>query len=61
MSYRKLDITMSTMFGMVQTVQQHTIITRSTIDVVMTNTYSDWLSCDVLDKKISDHQIVKIT
>ena len=66
MNYRKLDITMK-MFGMVQTVQQHTRIaqlgnriTRSTIDVVMTNTYSDFLSCDVLDDKIGDHQAVKL-
>ena len=55
------------MFGMVQTVQQHTRIaqlgnkiTRSTIDVVMTNAYSDFLSCDVLDEKIGDHQTVKL-
>ena len=67
MSYRKLDITMK-MFGMVQTVQQHTRIaqlgnriTHSTIDVVMTNTYADFLSCNVLDEKIGDHQIVKLT
>ena len=66
MNYRKLDITLK-MFGMVQTVQQHTRIaqfgnkiTRSTIDVVMTNTYSNFLSCEVLDEKIGDHQVVKI-
>ena len=66
MSYRKLDITMK-MFGLVQTVQQHTRIaqlgnriTRSTIDVVMTNTYSDFLNCNVLDEKIGDHQTVKL-
>ena len=66
MNYRKLDITMK-MFGMIQTVQQHTRIaqlgnriTRSTIDVVMTNTYSDFLSCDVLDDKIGDHQAVQL-
>ena len=60
-NYRKLDITMK-MFGMIQTVQQHTRIaqlgkkiTRSTIDVVMTNAYSNFLSCDVLDEKIGDH------
>ena len=65
-SYRKLDITMK-MFGMVQTVQQHTRIaqlgnkiTRSTIDVVMTNAYSNFLSCNVLDTKIGDHQAVKL-
>ena len=65
-NYRKLDITMK-MFGMVQTVQQHTRIaqlgnkiTRSTIDVVMTNAYSDFISCVVLDDQIGDHQAVKI-
>ena len=66
-NYRKLDITMK-MFGMVQTVQEHTRIaklgnriTRSTIDVVMTNAYSEFLSCSVLNDKIGDHQIVKLT
>ena len=65
-NYRKLDITMK-MFGMIQTVQQHTRIaqlgkkiTRSTIDVVMTNAYSNFLSCNVLDEKIGDHQAVKL-
>ena len=65
-NYRKLDITMK-MFGMVQTVQQHTRIaqlgskiTRSTIDVVMTNAYSNFLSCEVLEEKIGDHQAVKL-
>ena len=55
------------MFGMVQTVQQHTRIaqlgsriTRSTIDVVMTNAYSNFLSCEVLEEKIGDHQAVKL-
>ena len=66
LNYRKLDITMR-MFALVQTVQQYTRIaqlgnriTRSTIDVVMTNTYSDFISCAVLDEQIGDHQAVKI-
>ena len=65
-NYRKLDITMK-MFGMIQTVQHHTRIaqlgnkiTRSTIDVIMTNAYSNFLSCDVLDERIGDHQAVKL-
>ena len=66
MNYRKLDITLK-MFGMVQTVQQHTRIAKlgnkitcSTIDVIMTNTYADFLSCEVLDDKIGDHQAIKL-
>ena len=64
-NYKKLDITMR-MFGMVQTVQEVTRIaqlgdkiTQSTIDVVITNTYSNFLSCEVLDDKIGDHQAIK--
>lgn len=64
-NFKKLDITMK-IFGMVQTVQEKTRvaklgdkITQSTIDIVMTNTYSNFLSCKVLDEKIGDHQAVK--
>ena len=64
-NYKKLDITMK-LFGMVQTVQEFTRIaklgdkfTKSTIDVIMTNTYSNFLNCEVLDDKIGDHQAVK--
>ena len=66
-NYRKLDITMK-MFGMVQTVQEITRIaklgdkiTKSTIDVVMTNSYSNFICCNVLDNRIGDHQAVKFT
>ena len=65
MNYKKLDITMK-LFGLVQTVQEVTRIaqlgdkfTESTIDVIMTNTYSNFLDCKVLDEKIGDHQAVK--
>ena len=65
MSYRKLDITMK-MFGMVQTIQEITrlsymrnIITQSTIDVIMTNCYSKFISNGVLDSRIGDHQAIK--
>ena len=65
-NYKKLDITMK-LFGMVQTVQEVTRIaklgdkiTQSTIDVIMTNSYSNFLNCKVLDDKIGDHQAVKL-
>ena len=64
-NYKKLDITMK-LFGMVQTVQEVTRIaklgdkiTESTIDVIMTNAYSNFLDCKVLDDKVGDHQAVK--
>ena len=66
-NYRKLDSIMR-MFGLVQTVQGITRIaklgdkiTQSTIDVIMTNTYSYFLSCDVLEDRIGDHQAIKFT
>ena len=56
------------MFGLVQTVQGITRIaklgdkiTQNTIDVIMTNTYSYFLSCDVLEDRIGDHQTIKFT
>ena len=65
--YKKLDITMK-MFGLVQTVQQITRIaklgekiTKSTIDIVMTNMYSHFINCEVLDDRIGDHQAIKLT
>ena len=64
-NYKKLHITMK-MFGMVQVVQDITCIaklgnrvTKTTIDVVITNTYSKFLDCKVLDDCIGDHQVVK--
>ena len=64
-SYRKLDITMKS-FGMVQTIRDMTrvsyirnTITQSTIDVIITNCYSDFNNCTVLDEKIGDHQAIK--
>ncbi|HBI39884.1 MAG TPA: hypothetical protein DDY16_02905 [Tenacibaculum sp.] len=65
LNYKKLDITMK-MFGLVQVVQGITRIaklgdkiTKTTIDVVITNTYSKFLSCQVLDERIGDHQALK--
>ena len=67
LDYKKLDITMK-LFGMVQVVQDITRIanlngrtTQSTIDVVMTNCYSHFLECNVLDDRIGDHQALKCT
>ena len=63
--YRKLDLTLKT-YGLKQTVQGITRIsklgqkyTATTIDVVFTNFYSDFSSCEVLDERIGDHQAIK--
>ena len=63
--YRKLDITMK-LFGMIQVVTEVTRIsyrqgirTESTIDVVMTNCYNNFVDCKVLDDRIGDHQALK--
>ena len=63
--YKKLDITMKS-FGMIQTVSGITRIgdtkgriTQSTIDVVITNCYSKFTECKVLDDCIGDHQVIK--
>ena len=67
LDYKKLDVTMK-LFGMVQVVQDITRIanlngkiTQSTIDVVITNCYSQFLECTVLDDRIGDHQALKCT
>ena len=56
------------LFGMIQTVTGITRvanldgrITQSTIDVVMTNCYSNFVECKVLDDRIGDHQALKCT
>ena len=61
LQYRKLDITMK-LFGMIQVVTEVTrrsyrngTCTESTIDVVMTNCYSDFAQCKVIDDRIGDH------
>ena len=63
--YKKLDMTLKS-YNMIQTIQGITRIgkrgdkfTQSTIDVVFTNCYSDFLDCSVLDEKIGDHQAIK--
>ena len=65
LEYKKLDITMK-LFGLIQTVTGITRIanlngkiTKSTIDVVITNCYSDFLECSVLEDRIGDHQALK--
>ena len=65
LQYRKLDITMK-MFGMIQVVTDITrrsyrngVLSESTIDVVMTNCYSDFTDCKVLDDRIGDHETLK--
>ena len=35
------------------------IRTESTIDVVMTNCYNNFVDCKVLDDRIGDHQALK--
>ena len=63
--YRKLDLALKT-FNLKQTIQgitrfhrhgQH--YTTTTIDVIFTNFYSDFTSCNVLDERIGDHQAIK--
>ena len=56
------------LFGMVQAVQEYTRIakfgdkiTHTTIDVVMTNNFSNILICNVLNDRIGDHQAIKLT
>ena len=63
--YKKLDLTMK-LFGMIQVVTEITrrsyrngVLTESTIDVVMTNCYSDFTQCSVLDDRIGDHESIK--
>ena len=65
LDYKKLDITMK-LFGMIQVVTDVTrrsyrngICTESTIDVVMTNCYSNFTNCKVLDDRIGDHEALK--
>ena len=66
LQYKKLDITMK-MFGLIQVVTNVTrrsyrdgVLCESTIDVVMTNCYSNFTECDVLDDRIGDHETLKI-
>jgi hypothetical protein len=63
--YGKLDLALKT-FGLKQTVQGITRFSRlgqkytaTTIDVIFTNFYSDFSSCEVLDERIGDHQAIK--
>ena len=64
-SYKKLDMTLKS-YNMVQTIQDYTRvaklgdkITATTIDVIMTNCYSKFTSCDVLNERLGDHQVIK--
>ena len=63
--YRKLDSTLKS-FSMVQTIQNYTRIakkgnkfTYSTIDVIITNCYSDFKSSSVLQERLGDHYAIK--
>ena len=63
--YKKLDMTLKS-FNMVQTIQGITRVARrgdkfsqSTIDVIFTNCYSDFVNSSVLDEQIGDHQAIK--
>lgn len=63
--YKKLDMTLKS-YNLVQTVQGITRMakvgnkfTQTTIDVVFTNCYSEFVNCSVLDEKIGDHQAIK--
>ena len=63
--YRKLDSILKS-FNMVQTIQNYTRIakkgkkfTYSTIDVIITNSYSDFENSSVLPERIGDHYALK--
>ena len=63
--FKKLDMTLKS-YNMVQTVQGITRFakrgdkfTETTIDVIYTNCYSDFLNCNVLTERIGDHQAIK--
>ena len=65
LDYRKLDSTLKS-FNMIQTIQKYTRIakkgnkfTYSTIDVVITNCYSDFENSSVLSEKPGDHFAIK--
>ena len=64
--YKKLDSTLKS-FNMVQTIQNYTRIakkgnkfTSSTIDVIITNCYSDFESSSVLPERLGDHYAIKL-
>ena len=53
-------------FNLVQTIQGYTriarkgdLITKTTVDVCITNCYSDFTDCSILDEVIGDHQVIK--
>ena len=67
LSYKKLDMTLKS-HRMVQVIQDITRtaykngnISQTTIDVVMTNCYSDFVESGILDDRIGDHQAIKCT
>ena len=64
-NYKNFDSTLKS-YSMVQTIQNYTRtvkrgnkITRSTIDVILTNCYSDFESSSVLPESIGDHNAIK--
>ena len=66
LSYRKLDMTLKS-FNLVQTIQDITKrvamrdnkVTSTTIDVIFTNCYSDFVYSTVLSDRNGDHQVIK--
>ena len=63
--YKKLDFALRS-FNLVQTIQGITrysmrkgVLTTTTIDVIFTNCYSDFVNNDVLIERIGDHQAIK--
>ena len=63
--YKKLDMTLKS-YNLVQTIQGITRIAKrgdkfsqTTIDVVFTNCYSDFVTSTVLEDRIGDHQAIK--
>ena len=65
LEYRKLDSTLKS-FNMVQTIQKYTRVakrgnkfTYSTIDLIITNCYSDFENSSVLTERLGDHYALK--
>ena len=63
--YKKLDSTLKS-FNMIQTIQNYTRIakkgdkfTYTTIDIIITNCYSDFENSSVLPEKLGDHYAIK--
>ena len=62
LQFRKFYISMK-IFGMIQVVTRRSyrngVLSESTVDVVMTNCYSDFTKCEALNYRIGEHETLK--